>query len=326
MTFVRLPADHPVADFAEKLRERLTPAPGREVVLDEERHAYTVGGVPVPSVTDLRRGPGAESSDYDFGNREAMARGTAVHALVADIERARFMPWDVPVEDVYAPFVEVWLAFRDAVGWVTLAVEHSLEGVLWTPCPRCRAQLCIHREPEGWRYAGTPDMIGVMLKPPRWYRPGWIWVVDLKTGKAMPASVGQQIAAYVEAVRAAVGDLAPACGAGLLLKGDGSQLDAKGHLRLSRPRTKADGELYQGHDEVPLRGTWRDHRADDREDFIASAATYFGAQGGDAIGRTDDNPLAVEGGVGASLPLPSSLPDRCPPNVRDALGDSKGCH
>lgn len=314
MTFVRLTADHPVADFAEKLRERLAPAPGREVVLNEVMHTYTVGGESVQSVTTLRRkrGPGIDPvarQDYDFADTDVIKRANDVHALVADIERVRFLPWDVPVPDVYAPFVEVWIAFRNAVGWVTLAVEHSLEGVIWTPCPRCSAQLCVHREPEGWRYAGTADLVGVMLKPPPWYHKRWIWLVDLKTGSSMPASVGQQVAAYVEAVRGAVGDLAPVCGAGLRLGGDGSQLDAEGRLKLSRPRTSVDGMRYQGHDEVPLRGTWRDHRADDRKDFIMSAATYFGAfgKGGDANGETLDIATHLRG-PGSSSPASDLIP------------------
>lgn len=299
MTFVRLPEGTPakLVELQVELRERLRPAPGREVHLDERTHVYTVGGEVVPSVTEVRRPPvhlrdhPGGLADYDFAPAWANERGRQVHELVAQVETYRAVGLTPPAGE-HQPFLDAWEAFRDATKWVTLAVEHALEGVLWTTCEVCSATVCSHREPEAIRYAGTLDLLGVMSNPPPFFPVGPLIpvVVDLKTGSSMPSSTGVQVALYMAALGGYVGPHVR--GFGLRLGEDGKQIDADGRMILGRKRTKKDAERYPDHwDSVPMVTTFRPIMVDDMQKAWAAALTWNEARqaerGGDANAVTD---------------------------------------
>lgn len=308
MTFVRLPEGTPadIVGLQAELRERLRPAPGRNVYLDETSHVYTVGASAatteerLPSVTEVRRPPmhlrrhegGLE--DYQFAPGWANERGRKVHELVAQVEAYRAIGLAPPAGELQ-PFIDAWEAFRRVVGWVTFAVEHSLEGVLWTTCEACGMQTCSHREPEAIRYAGTLDLLGVMTTPPPFFPASRLEpvVVDLKSGGSMPSSVGVQVALYVAAVCGYVGTLRGIYGLGLRLGEDGKQIDADGRMILGRKRTKRDEEDYpEEWDVVPKVTTFRPITGEDLSKARAAALTWYEArqaeQGGDANAEHDD--------------------------------------
>lgn len=305
MTFVRLPAGTPeeLVALQAEVERRLRPAPGRQVHLDERTHVYTVAGEVVPSVTEIRRPPmhlrehPGRLEDYDHAPGWAKDRGRKVHELVAETERLRAIGFAPDVGELglepevgdLQPFLDAWEAFRRAVGWVTFAVEYPLEGVLWTTCEACGMTTCAHREPAAVRYAGTLDLLGVMMTPPPFFPvdPSGIVVVDLKTGGSMPQSVGAQVALYVGAVCGYVGTLRGVYGLGLRIGEDGKQIAADGKMILGKKRTKADDGRYpEGWDVVPKRTTFRPITAGDFDKARAAALAWHEARkaelGGDA--------------------------------------------
>lgn len=309
MTFVRLPDGTPreLVALRSALVERLRPAPGRRVELDERTHLYTVAGEAIPSVTELRRGPvdrrahRGGAADYDFAAPWVCQRGTDVHALIAETERLRAIGYAPDVPECYAPFLAAWQAFVRTTGWVTFAVEHSLEGLLWTDCAICGATSCAHREPEAIRYAGTLDVLGAMREPPSFSgaAPWSIGVVEVKTGSSMPQSVGIQGAGYVIAVCGYVGSLAPVFGFGVRIGEDGSQIDADGLMVLGKKRTKRDEGRYPDEWEtVPKLTTFRPIVGQDFDNFRSAALTWHldrkTERGGDANAEPDDSNLHLE--------------------------------
>lgn len=293
-------------------------AAGPPVDFEEDGHVYTAAdGERLPSVSQLAGG----ADGYAIAERtmpDVLARGRMVADLINFLETHGY---GRPVPSGLAGFMESWLRFKRWCGWRTIASERPLIGKL-SRCQLCGgAADCIHERDEFF-YAGRLDVLGWMEDPPEFFPRGMLWVPELKSG-SIPTSAGRQGAGYLWQVGCHVG-------ARYRVGSFALRLDGDGEMRFTRKRWKNDEKLvpacwgdataltmaYAEAEEMPLLGDLRPSSWEDLTDFHAACwetydetqdvPTYFGAQGGDAIGRTDDNAPAVEDGGGASLPLPSS--------------------
>lgn len=142
---------------------------------DEPSHTYRVGGLVVPSVTQVLR-PLIDLSGIPPAVLEAKRDlGTRVHAACqfdaeGDLDEAT-------VEDDVAPYLEAWRRFLADTGAVVMASERRVFHTLY-------------------RYAGTLDLELVIARTP--------WIVDIKTSIATPLSTGPQTAAYLSARKGVV--------------------------------------------------------------------------------------------------------------------------
>jgi len=138
-----------------------------DLEFDAGAHLYFLGGVHVPSVTQILEGAGL--IDYSFlgARREIyLARGRAVHAAThEDDDGALAGDWS----DEVLGYLEGWRAFRRDFGFVPRLIERRVCNPLYG-------------------YAGTLDRVGRI-------RDGTEIIVDLKSGIA-PKAVSYQLAAY----------------------------------------------------------------------------------------------------------------------------------
>lgn len=153
--------------------------PMPEITFDPERHAYTVDGRPVPSVTQCLDW----LVDWSAVNPEVLAYksalGTAVHQMVHFDCRGELDEGDL--DPVLAPYLEQWRRFLDESGYTVLQSELMVS----------------HR----LGYAGTLDLVLGRVARKRLKR----YVCDVKTAQAIPVTVGPQTAAYAEAYKAGGG-------------------------------------------------------------------------------------------------------------------------
>lgn len=142
-----------------------------DLTFDAEAHAYHVGGVRWPSVTQVLD-PLQELDGIPRAVLEAAARfGTNVHAAchllnVGALDMAALDP-------ALAPYVVAWEKFLTDTGAKVIASEMRV----------AHARL---------RYAGTLDTI-CLIK-------GYRELVDIKSTAAIPRTAGPQTAAYAEAI------------------------------------------------------------------------------------------------------------------------------
>lgn len=159
---------------------------------DEASHTYTVGGIVIPSVTQII------APLYSFeGIPESILNakrdlGRAVHTACeydddGDLDEGS-------VSDQVRPYLEAYRAFRRDTGAEVVLNEQKLYN------PK-------------HRYAGTIDR--------RFVIKGELWTVDLKTTASMSPAVGVQLAAYDRLVEEA-GERANSKMGALQLKPDGS--------------------------------------------------------------------------------------------------------
>lgn len=146
-----------------------------KLTFDEASHEYRMGGVRVPSVTQILRDLSLIARLPDGMLAEASVRGKMVHKAVElynqdDLDEST-------VHQDYMPYLRAWKRFCD---------DHQYEPLINEPT------LYSHR----WGYAGTPDTFGSwkqIRKRPR-------VLLDVKTGGTDPCH-GPQTAAYVELLR-----------------------------------------------------------------------------------------------------------------------------
>lgn len=148
--------------------QQITPG----LAFDAASHTYTMGGVRIPSVTQIISAAGL-TQGAEFYTEESRARGTAVHAAaqyLADDD----LDWDTVVDDIRA-YVEAVPRFWGETGITILFTE--------TPLAHLTLQ-----------FGGTPDVpVGIINGEPL--------VIDYKTGTYQPHHA-IQLAALVELVRA----------------------------------------------------------------------------------------------------------------------------
>lgn len=141
---------------------------------DEGAHAYRIGGVPVPSVTEFLREAGlVVLAGAELALRFARERGNAVHLAVALRQEQRLDP--TSVDPILEGFLFAFDNFclRHHGRFVPQVVEQ----------PLCDPTL---------RFAGRPDTIGRVA--------GELSVVDFKTGPFQPAYEAQ-LRAYCHLAR-----------------------------------------------------------------------------------------------------------------------------
>lgn len=143
----------------------------RELTFDEATHTYRVGGVRVPSVTQIL----APLSSFEGIPREILEAkrdlGQRVH-FACQLDDEHDLD-ESSVEDDVAPYLFAWRKFLAESG---ARVVHNERRVY---------------EPA-MRYAGTLDN-ALELQ-------GYRWLVDKKTSIATPISAGPQTAAYLRAL------------------------------------------------------------------------------------------------------------------------------
>lgn len=146
-----------------------------ELLFDEATHTYTVGGVVVPSVTQIL----APLNDLSFIKPEVLQYkrdlGTAVHKATELYDMGELD--EESVADVVRPYLDAWIRLRRELPFEILGMEERV----------------FH---PAHRYAGTYDR-QVLLEGKR-------CIFDLKTG-AMYPSYGPQTAAYKNAVEKMTG-------------------------------------------------------------------------------------------------------------------------
>lgn len=139
---------------------------------DEADHVYSVGGVVLPSVTQLLKpiAPDFSMVPPDVLERKR-ALGVAVHLACELLDNGELDELD----DALAPYVDAWQLFKQQTGALILMNEQRLHHPVM-------------------QYAGTLDRLANLL--------GGIWMLDIKTA-AEPAPVyGPQLSGYVELLRA----------------------------------------------------------------------------------------------------------------------------
>ena len=160
-----------------------------DLVLDEARHLYSLDGIHVPSVTQIL----APLSGMHLVNQSVLAAacdfGRAVHKACELDDLGQLDEADL--DPLLAPYLAAWRAFSK---------DHS---VRWS-----HIEARVYHAQMG--YAGTVDRYGVVA--------GSDAVVDLKSGAALSATVGPQLAAYAKALP---GTSACTHRIGVLLKKDG---------------------------------------------------------------------------------------------------------
>lgn len=137
-----------------------------EIVFDEARHEYLVGGRPVPSVTQvlgILQDFGAVPADVLDAAAEF---GTHVHQACA-LDNAGTLD-EADLDPALAPYLEQWRRFLAESGAAVLASEMRV----------------FH---SGLRYAGTLDVLALWR--------GQRCIIDIKTGQ-VPRTVGAQTEAY----------------------------------------------------------------------------------------------------------------------------------
>lgn len=143
-----------------------------ELQFDAESHVYTWRGARVPSVTQILR----PIINFDGVPPDVLAAaaqfGTHVHQA-CDLHNKGELD-EAALDPALAPYLAQWKACIDECG---LTIENSELRVV---------------HPAG-SYAGTIDVVGRIN--------GKTFIADIKTGSAMPASVGPQTAAYRDAMK-----------------------------------------------------------------------------------------------------------------------------
>lgn len=145
------------------------------VEFDPEMHIYRIDGHAVPSVSDILA---HVTADYYAGvdpqlMREAAERGTATHLAVQLLNEGTLD--ESTVDPAVKPYLDAYRVFRAQTGFIPDYAEIRLGH-------------------ERMRFAGTPDMIGMIgygrrQKPVR-------AVIDIKTTVQLLPTVGLQLAGY----------------------------------------------------------------------------------------------------------------------------------
>ena len=173
-----------------------------EFLFDEATHTYTLGGVVIPSVTEICAPITCGKYPPVGVVQQAAARGTRVHELCALYDMDA-LPDEIEAELV--GYVKAWAAFCRDYKPVWTHIELPLYGEL----------------DHGQPFAGTIDRIGDI--------DGRTRVVDIKTAASLdrPAKVAlcEQITGYEWL--ADLNDIDVSCGAGM-----GVQLFADGNYRV----------------------------------------------------------------------------------------------
>jgi hypothetical protein len=145
-----------------------------QLLFDEPTHTYTIGGAPVPSVTQILE----PLSNFAGIPRDVLdakrALGQRVH-LACQLDDEDDLDEDSIDQDI-AGYLVAWRRFLREQRAVVIENERRV----WS-------------DVAGFKYAGTLDNVVSMH--------GRRWLIDKKTSISTPHSAGPQTAAYFDALR-----------------------------------------------------------------------------------------------------------------------------
>lgn len=161
---------------------------------DAVTHTYRIGGVRVPSVTQVCKV--ASGNEYAQIPRDVLERkraiGVALHAAIW-LDHTGVLDID-SIDPAVAPYFAAWQDFVARTGFVTRLGETQLGS-------------------QRFGYAGTLDLYGIIDGTP--------WLIDTKSVAVLSPVTAIQTAAYLELLRANHHALAGTRRAALHLKPDG---------------------------------------------------------------------------------------------------------
>lgn len=151
-------------------------------------HRYTLNGQEVPSSTTILRKAGLVDLSSIPPERLATAQafGTAVH-LACELNDKNDLDWTTLDPNLKA-YVQQWQRFKG---------ENK---IVWTYHPIDVPWIELPVYSKTYRYAGTPDRIGMALEP-RWKTlvAKAQTVFDIKTNTELHCGIGPQLASYQKA-------------------------------------------------------------------------------------------------------------------------------
>lgn len=147
--------------------------PGLE--FNAEAHAYRLDGASVPSVTDVLKAALVFAGASVEALELALARGTAVHKAIELEEEGTLDPDSV--DHRVLPYLSQYRLFRASTRFQVMHCELPVAS-------------------RTYGYAGTLDLLGELHSSVQ-----TLDLIDVKTGAALPVTVGPQTAGYAEAVR-----------------------------------------------------------------------------------------------------------------------------
>lgn len=139
-----------------------------QIEFDAAAHEYKIGGVKVPSVTQIIKEAGLMPT-YKPDANFAMVRGSHVHKATELYDLGRLD--EESLDPALVPYLAAWKAFRKQA--VIIFADGGIEKIV---------------ADQGGRFAGTLDRLGVDAG-------GALCVIDIKTGQEAPWHA-LQMAAY----------------------------------------------------------------------------------------------------------------------------------
>lgn len=139
-----------------------------QIEFDTDRHEYKIGGVKIPSVTQIIKEAGLMPT-YKPDANFAMVRGSHVHKATELYDLGRLD--EESLDPALAPYLEAWKAYREQakIEFVAGGIEKVVAD-------------------QAGRFAGTLDRLGLDKE-------GTLCVIDIKTGSPAPWH-SLQMAAY----------------------------------------------------------------------------------------------------------------------------------
>lgn len=135
------------------------------LTFDAETHEYRMGGVKIPSVTQIIAGAGLYGNT-DYFTEYSRDRGSFVHQVI-EWHLSKELD-ESTIDPVLTPYFEAWLRFEKESSYVSDSCETRIAS-------------------PTYRYAGTIDHIGHLN--------GHFCIIDVKSGAPTPAT-GIQLAGY----------------------------------------------------------------------------------------------------------------------------------
>jgi len=144
---------------------------------DAEKHVYTIDDIVVPSVTAILKAKSGFSNVPMRILKPASGRGKIVHMATHYYDQNDLEESSISEET--AGYLEGWKKFKKDFKVDMLSIEVPLYSVTYG-------------------FAGTPDRIASVI--------GRLAIIDIKTGKTEPKTIGEQMAAYEIAYKDTYGD------------------------------------------------------------------------------------------------------------------------
>ena len=187
------------------------------LVFEEDKHQYSLGGVMLPSVTQVLTGVGI----IDFSNvppavlEAACKFGTAAHKATALYDKRTLD--EETLDPNLRPYLDGWILFRQEYGFTPTVIEQPMYSKIY-------------------HFAGTPDRLG------NWRIDNSLIVPDIKTGSQFYPANPIQLAAYEILIRETAPW--PQVNKGLKIKRLSILLNDKGTYKIKEYSDKRDKDIF----------------------------------------------------------------------------------